>query len=174
MKTLIASLLLIAGIATAEWLDLTTMTVCPAPTNSNMSQWAMVSGPNQPIPDGYGFVTNAWDIAGGVAVPIISTYPAPKYVPGPQLFREGIESPVLVLQSQTNGTPAYGIVATTNGDLVTYIDHASPRPSQEEINQRISTAISNREAKVAKAKADLNGQLQTRIENIERLLGLRP
>lgn len=174
MKTLTLTLSLLCGIVSAEWLDLSTMTVCPAPTNSNMSQWAMVTGPNQPVPEGYGYITNAWDIAGGIAVPIISTYPAPRFTAAPVLFQYGIESPVLVLQSQTNGTPAYGIVATTNGDLVTYIDHASPRPSQEEINQRVATAISNREAKVAKAKADMNGQLQVRLENLERLLGIRP
>lgn len=174
MKTLTLSLYLLCGIASAEWLDLSTMTVFPAPTNSIMSQWAMVTGPNQPVPEGYGYITNAWDIAGGIAVPIISIYPAPKVTEDPVWFRQGLEAPVLVLRSQTNGTPAYGVVATTNGDLVTYIDHASPRPSQDEINRRINEAVSNRTAKLEKAKAEINGQLQTRLENVERLLGIRP
>jgi hypothetical protein len=80
----------------------------------------------------------------------------------------------IIMAASTNGTPAYGLVVTVDGDLVTYLDHASPRPSPEETQRRIAEAVANKGTAKAKALAEINGQLQARIENLERLLGLRP
>jgi len=83
-----------------------------------------------------------------------------------------INRPIIMLSS-TNGTPAYGLIVTTDGDLVTYLDHASPRPSPGETQRRSAEAVDARVKARTKALAEVNGQLQARIENLERLLGLR-
>ena len=92
--------------------------------------------------------------------------------PTPQLIEGGIETPVLVLQSQVAGK-GIGIIATDDGDLTTYIDHESPRPDAETIRARIAAAIeAKRTVKQAAKQASRHGNLQARIEALERLLGV--
>lgn len=79
----------------------------------------------------------------------------------------------IIMAASTNGSPAYGLIVTPEGDLATYLDHASPRPSPEETQRRIAEAVARKATAKAKALAEINGQLQQRIENLERLLGLR-
>jgi hypothetical protein len=58
----------------------------------------------------------------------------------PATLPTGLETPVLILVDSTTSN-AYGFVADRNGDLIGgYLDHASPRPSQDVINSRIATA----------------------------------
>lgn len=54
----------------------------------------------------------------------------------PEAHPRGIETPVVVIQSVTNGW-GIGLAASDDGDLLTYIDHQSPRPSPEVVAQRI-------------------------------------
>jgi hypothetical protein len=61
----------------------------------------------------------------------------------PQQFPAGIESPVLVLQ--TADGKGVGVVAD-GLDLVTYIDHSSPRPSKEVLAARVAAAKAERQA----------------------------
>jgi hypothetical protein len=55
----------------------------------------------------------------------------------PTQFPHGIETPVTVL-TDADGV-GWGVVVD-NGDLLTYQDHASPRPSPEVLRQRIEAA----------------------------------
>ena len=77
----------------------------------------------------------------------------------------------IAIPCQTNGTPYYAIAAV-DGDLVTYEAHSSPYDHAKAESNKLSAISTHRSAKAA-AKAGVNGQLQTRIENIERLMGLR-
>jgi hypothetical protein len=63
--------------------------------------------------------------------------------PQPQQFPAGIESPVLVLQ--TADGKGVGVIAD-GLDLVTYIDHASPRPDAATLAARIAAAKAERQA----------------------------
>jgi hypothetical protein len=69
--------------------------------------------------------------------------PAPDMVP--MVIESGIETPVLVLQSQSAGY-GIGVIATDDGDIATYIDHQSPRPSADEIKARVQAAVIARKA----------------------------
>ena len=92
--------------------------------------------------------------------------------PTPQLIEGGIETPVLVLQSQVAGK-GIGVIATDDGDLTTYIDHESPRPDAETIRARIAAAVADRQTRKQTAKAAAkHGNLQARIQAIEALLGI--
>ena len=92
--------------------------------------------------------------------------------PTPQLIEGGIETPVLVLQSQVAGK-GIGVIATDDGDLTTYIDHESPRPDDATIKARIAAAVADRQTRKQTAKAAAkHGNLQARIEAIEALLGI--
>ena len=92
--------------------------------------------------------------------------------PTPQLIEGGIETPVLVLQSQVAGK-GIGVIATDDGDLTTYIDHESPRPDDATIKARIAAAIeAKRAVKQAAKQVSRHGNLQARIEALERLLGV--
>jgi uncharacterized membrane protein len=61
----------------------------------------------------------------------------------PEQFPAGIESPVLVLQ--TADGKGVGVIAD-GLDLVTYVDHASPRPSKEVLAARVAAAKAERQA----------------------------
>ena len=63
--------------------------------------------------------------------------------PLPQVYPDGIESPVLVLQ--TADGKGVGVVAD-GLDLVTYLDHASPRPDAATLAARVSAAKAERQA----------------------------
>jgi hypothetical protein len=65
----------------------------------------------------------------------------------------GIETPVLVIPSANTGTPSYGIVVDSNGQIITYEDHASPRPDAVERQRRIAEAIGNQVSIVDALKA---------------------
>ena len=92
--------------------------------------------------------------------------------PTPQLIEGGIETPVLVLQSQVAGK-GIGVIATDDGDLTTYIDHESPRPDDATIKARIAAAVADRQTRKQTAKAAAkHGNLQARIAAIEALLGI--
>jgi hypothetical protein len=63
--------------------------------------------------------------------------------PTPQQFPAGIESPVLVLQT----VDGKGVGVVADGlDLVTYVDHASPRPDAATLAARIAAAKAERQA----------------------------
>jgi len=72
--------------------------------------------------------------------------PAPD--PTPALYPVGIETPVLVLTSQSAGY-GIGVIATDTGELATYIDHQSPRPDAAEINRRVQAAVAQKQAQSA-------------------------
>jgi hypothetical protein len=67
----------------------------------------------------------------------------PQLPPAPAQFSDGIESPVLVLQ--TADGKGVGVVAD-GLDLVTYVDHASPRPDAATLAARIAAAKAERQA----------------------------
>lgn len=73
------------------------------------------------------------------AVPPFIAAPAPDPTPMPN----GIEAPVVVL-TDDNGV-GYGVIVD-GGDLLTYQDHASPRPSEAVLRQRIQQARADRAA----------------------------
>lgn len=142
MKTLLA-ILLTASIASAQYVDLRTMTVHSGMTDSVVAAWArFVPSPRQP-PEGYASITQGWDIANGYATPILSFYPAP-ITPDVQTYTVPVEMPVLILSdAATNASYSFYSV---NGVLVGGVfDHASPRDP---------VAISNRLAQ-AKARYDV-------------------
>jgi hypothetical protein len=74
----------------------------------------------------------------------------------PMVFDQPFEMPALVLQSQTLGQ-GVGLVATDEGDLVTFTYHASPVPEAAVIRQRIADAIAVHKAAKAASKAELDG-----------------
>lgn len=69
--------------------------------------------------------------------------PEPLPDPVPMYIGVGVETPVLVLVSESSGY-GIGIVADDAGDLVTYIDHQSPRPDKEELRARIVAAVAKK------------------------------
>lgn len=86
----------------------------------------------------------------------------------PTEFPNGIALPAL-----TNGAPTYAVGATPEGDIVTWVDHASPRDAQAAQSNKLA-ALNKKKADKQTAKDGVNGQLQVRIENLERLIGVRP
>jgi hypothetical protein len=61
----------------------------------------------------------------------------------PQQFPTGIESPVLVLQT----VDGKGVGVVADGlDLVTYVDHTSPRPDAATLAARVAAAKAERQA----------------------------
>jgi hypothetical protein len=70
--------------------------------------------------------------------------PQPEPPKPPQQFPTGIESPVLVLQ--TADGKGIGVVADETGELISYLDHASPRPSKEVLAARVAAAKAERQA----------------------------
>jgi len=81
--------------------------------------------------------------------------PPPIPEPTPALYPDGIETPVVVLQSQSQGY-GIGIVADDDGGLATYVDHQSPRPDAATIKARVQAAIAERKAERANFKALLD------------------
>jgi len=57
--------------------------------------------------------------------------------PAPQPMPSGVETPVLVLRAQDGA----GVGVVADGlDLVTYLDHASPRPDDATLSNRVAAA----------------------------------
>ena len=90
----------------------------------------------------------------------------------PIVYTRPVEAPSLIVVSDTNAY-GIGIAADDEGNLVTYRAHSSPYDPAVAASNK-AAAISKQRKDMAKAKADINGQLQQRIENLERLLGVRP
>jgi hypothetical protein len=80
-----------------------------------------------------------WTLTNGQYVATVN----PRLQPTPQQFPTGIESPVLVLQ--TDDGKGVGVVAD-GLDLVVYLDHSSPRPSKEELAARVAAAKAERQS----------------------------
>lgn len=91
----------------------------------------------------------------------------------PIVYDQAIEAPLFSVLSQT-AKKGIGITATDEGDLVTVIVHESPWPDKATLEAKLSDSIAKHKAAKDTAKAGISGQLQTRIENLERLMGLRP
>jgi hypothetical protein len=91
----------------------------------------------------------------------------------PIIYDQPIEAPLLSLISQANGV-GVGIVALDDGTLATFTVHASPWPNPTNLAAKIKAAVTKAKTDKDKAKEQMNGQLQTRLENLERLLGVRP
>ena len=92
------------------------------------------------------------DVAQPTAAPEQDAIIVPRPVPAPPapdptaaLYPDGIETPVLVLTSQSAGY-GIGVIATDTGDLATYIDHQFPRPDAAEIKRRIQVAVEEKQA----------------------------
>jgi uncharacterized membrane protein len=69
--------------------------------------------------------------------------PQPEPPKPPQSFDAGIETPVLVLQT----VDGKGVGVVADGlDLVTYVDHASPRPDAATLAARVAAAKAERQA----------------------------
>jgi hypothetical protein len=62
----------------------------------------------------------------------------------PQVSATGFEGPVLVLQTPTG--QGIGVVADETGELISYVDHSSPRPSKEVLAARVAAAKAERQA----------------------------
>jgi hypothetical protein len=84
----------------------------------------------------------------------------------PVVWDQPLEVPAVVLQSQAAGL-GVGVVATDEGDLVTFTYHASPVPPAAVIRQRIAEAIATHKAAKAAAKAEV-AQLKAEVEKIKK------
>lgn len=93
-------------------------------------------------------------------VPPFIAAPAPDPTPMPN----GIEAPVLVL-TDDNGV-GYGVIVD-GGDLLTYQDHASPRPSEAVLRQRIQQARAYRAA----LRRDARTVRANMVANIQTMQG---
>jgi hypothetical protein len=97
---------------------------------------------------------------------VLVEFPAAK-APEPDVYPNGIEAPVVVLQDDDG--KGWGVVVDS-GDLLTYQDHASPRPSPEVLRQRIVDA--------KQARRDLRTDTRTvrtnMIANIDTLKATAP
>jgi len=83
----------------------------------------------------------------------------------PIVYDQPLELPSLVLTSQTLGQ-GVGVVATDEGDLVTFTYHASPVPPAAEIKARIAEAIAAHKAAKQAAKAELDA-LKAEVKNLK-------
>ena len=94
----------------------------------------------------------------------------------PKVFENGIEIPPgkpLVLNSETNKA-GWSVFTLDDGTIKTIQVHASPWKTSEEIQLAMDEVRAKHKADKDKALSEINGQLQKRIENLERLMGLRP
>ena len=90
----------------------------------------------------------------------------------PIVYDQPLECPMIVLQSHHLGK-GIALVATDDLDIVPIVMHESPWPDKATADARIAGALAKRRADRDVALKDINGQIQKRLENIERLLGLR-
>jgi hypothetical protein len=90
----------------------------------------------------------------------------------PATFPDGIEVSWISIVSLTNQV-GWVYVALDDGTLVPVLGHESPWPSQAELDARIKAATDKARNDKARAKNGINGQIQQRLENIERLLNIR-
>jgi hypothetical protein len=90
----------------------------------------------------------------------------------PIVYDQPLECPMIVLQSHHLGK-GIALVATDDLDIVPIVMHESPWPDKATADARIAGALAKRRADRDVALKDINGQIQKRLENVERLLGLR-
>jgi len=111
-------------------------------------------------------------LADGIAGKTLEEIATKRAALDPIVYTRPLEAPALIVVSATNNY-GIGITADDEGNILTFRAHSSPYDP--------SVAQSNRAAAIAKArndrnkaKAGVNGQIQQRVENLERLLGVRP
>lgn len=163
----------------------------PTLADAAKAGWREVVGPYPPTPTP-GYVVTAWRFeqdpenalcAKAVTIEEITEEEyaqrqaeaeeqARRAAASPIVFERPVETPALVLQSWT-AKIGYGLAMSDDGQLLTYVEHASPGISPEERAARIAAAKAAHAEKVAQAKAAQHGQLQERVEALERFLGLR-
>jgi hypothetical protein len=92
----------------------------------------------------------------------------------PVAMATGVEVPVIVLVDDAT-KKGFGFIVDSEGQLVqpAYLEHASPTITPEERAARKAAVLAKWEAIKAAGKSGISGQLQTRIENIEKYLGWR-
>lgn len=111
-------------------------------------------------------------LADGVSGKTLEEIATKRAQQSPVVYTRPIEAPQVIVVSETNAY-GIGIAADDQGNLVTFRAHSSPYdPAIASSNRQ--AAINKKKADIQKAKDGINGQLQQRIENIERLLGIRP
>jgi hypothetical protein len=98
----------------------------------------------------------SWQDDGAQITQVWTAYEPPAPVePTPALYPDGIETPVVILQSNSAGY-GIGLVVDDEGEIATYIDHQSPRPDAAERAARITAAIAGRKAEREAFKALLD------------------
>ena len=98
----------------------------------------------------------SWQDDGAQITQVWTAYEPPAPVePTPMLYPDGIETPVVILQSNSAGY-GIGLVVDDEGEIATYIDHQSPRPDAAERAARITAAIAGRKAERAAFRALLD------------------
>jgi hypothetical protein len=111
-------------------------------------------------------------LADGIAGKTVEEIATKRATQQPIVFTKPVEAPALIVISATNSY-GIGITSDDDGNLLTFRAHSSPYdPSVAQSNR--AAAITKARDNRAKAKADMNGQIQQRVENLERLLGVRP
>jgi uncharacterized membrane protein len=144
MKTIALLLCLTATFASAATVYFRTPTGIIQFDDGDASRlkWARDKGYQQGTPEQFAIadcVASGGSWSNGACV-----YPPPPVVePTPQYSATGFEGPVLVL----NTTDGKGVGVVADGlDLVTYVDHASPRPDAATLAARVAAAKAERQA----------------------------
>jgi hypothetical protein len=122
--------------------------------------------------DGSNIVATSYSDDGDTVTASCEYAAIPAITPLPSQFPEGIEVPWITVLSTTNQT-GWLYAALDDGTLTPVLAHSSPWPTQAELDAKIKAATDKARTNKATAKAGVNGQLQQRITNIERLLGIR-
>ena len=108
----------------------------------------------------------AWDAAEAVAQAEAEAQAAAFDFPDPEVI-----VPVLDANGERTGTAR--LLVDHAGQIVVVTDTASPQRTAAVQIAEFKAKRDAAAAKLAKAKAEANGQLQKRIENIESVLGIR-
>lgn len=119
-------------------------------------------------------VNGQWQVVDKSIAEIESEHQAAEAIrkASPIPFDQPIEAPLIVVTSQSGGK-GIGITATADAQLVTVVVHESPWPDAVRLAAIVRAGVDKKNAINATGKAGVNGQLQERIENIERFLGWR-
>jgi len=147
MRTAIAIIALTATIALAEWGHIPTQRIVRQlpnplglignPTAETYAEHGYYPyGGQDELQDGYRITARTLVERDGYAVWEIEVEPIPEPEPEPDpipdYFEHGIETPRLVLQSQVEGK-GIALVAFDDGEIVTVIEHESPRKSPAQV-----------------------------------------
>jgi hypothetical protein len=174
---------IITGAESADWPNVIGATVNATPAQAQAEGWR--NEPEvPPIADGYtrigiafiegDGVTGAWQVVDRLTAEIEAEQAAAEAIrkATPIPYDQPIETPALVLTSHDGGL-GIAQAALDDGTVITYTYHASPIPSPEVLRARFEAARDKHLAAKNKALQEINGALQKRIENLERLAGLR-